>query len=197
MENIVQPRLPSFDFSPSWNPSWYVEVGPILTVHTHRPPRRLPVSASPNPFGLVHRCQPRPNLVSRVFDHHYRRRPPGLDSRSGLQPVAPRCSGDEGPEPTVGSEQDVVQVEVDQLVWRYAATLAVGPTVRIRALDLGRRAVAEGRVTGSPPSTVAAAALYLAAREAGLGLTQMHIAAVCGTTDTTIRAQARALVGDQ
>jgi len=74
-------------------------------------------------------------------------------------------------------------------VSRFSAELELPFAVRERVIDLVRIAVAEGRVTGSPPSTVAAAAIYFAAREAGLGLTQKGVAAACGTTDTTIRTQ--------
>lgn len=78
-------------------------------------------------------------------------------------------------------------------VSKFAADLAVPDRVRTRALELVRTAEANGRSMGSPPSTVAAAAVYLVARQAGLGLTQKQVAATGGTTDTTIRAQTRSL----
>ena len=83
----------------------------------------------------------------------------------------------------------------ERFVSRFAAALELPSSVRTRAIDLIQDDVTAGRVTGSPPSSIAAAAVYLAARAAGLDRTQNEVAAACGTTDTTIRTQARALEG--
>ncbi len=78
-------------------------------------------------------------------------------------------------------------------VSRFTAELELSSTVRMRAVDLVRAAVTAGRVVGNPPSSVAAAAVYLAAKAAGLELTQTEVATACGTTDTTIRNTFQAL----
>jgi transcription initiation factor TFIIB len=61
------------------------------------------------------------------------------------------------------------------------------PMARRRAEELVTRAESAGITNGRRPSGVAAACVYLAARESGLRVTQQEVATVAGTTPTTLR----------
>jgi len=68
-----------------------------------------------------------------------------------------------------------------------ATKLGLPPAVRERAKVIVRAARLVGLVSGKGPSTVAAAAVYLAAREAGISLCQKDVAAAADVTEITLR----------
>jgi transcription initiation factor TFIIB len=69
----------------------------------------------------------------------------------------------------------------------------VAPATRRRAHELACQADTAGIANGRRPSGVAAACLYLAAKETGTGLTQEDVATTAGTTATTLRCRYREL----
>lgn len=79
-------------------------------------------------------------------------------------------------------------VDPAEYVPRFASKLDLPASVRRRARDLARVAHADGLSNGKHPGGVAAACLYLAAKEAGLDLTQADAADVAGVTPVTLRS---------
>jgi len=75
---------------------------------------------------------------------------------------------------------------------RYSAELGLSRETERQALVLIERARTSG-LTGGEPSSIAAAAIYLASKQCGKKVSQRQITRVSGVTDTTIRTRYREL----
>lgn len=82
-----------------------------------------------------------------------------------------------------------------EFVPRFASELDLPDHIRREAFDLAKRAENAGLTTGSQPTGVAAACLYLVAQDHGSSLTQTRLAAVADTSTVTIRNHRRKLNG--
>lgn len=74
----------------------------------------------------------------------------------------------------------------------FASRLDLPPGVEPRAIEL-IDATEQGAMTGKNPASVAAAALYRAAKELDAHRTQEHVAEAAGVTEVTVRARLRDL----
>ena len=86
-----------------------------------------------------------------------------------------------------------------EYVPRFASRCDLSDETRYRAETLADRAVNDGLVNGCNPAGLAAACVYLAARERGERVTQTDLAEIADVTPVTIRArweELRALVDD-
>lgn len=72
---------------------------------------------------------------------------------------------------------------------RLASQLDVSAQTRYRALTLARRYEVEGQTSGRKPAGIAAACLYVAAREHQAGVTQDELADLAGVAAVTLRAR--------
>jgi len=78
-------------------------------------------------------------------------------------------------------------VDPREYLARYATELGLDSDVEGRAHDLASAAVADGLATGRNPSGVAAACLYLAAKDTAVDCTQADAAAAADVSAVTIR----------
>ncbi|MBI4399136.1 transcription initiation factor IIB [Candidatus Micrarchaeota archaeon] len=80
-----------------------------------------------------------------------------------------------------------------QYVPRLTAALKLSGQVQEKAIELLKKAVSKGLVSGRGPTGVAAAAVYIASALAGERKTQKEIADAAGVTEVTIRNRYREL----
>jgi transcription initiation factor TFIIIB Brf1 subunit/transcription initiation factor TFIIB len=83
------------------------------------------------------------------------------------------------------------RADVGAVVSRVSRRLGLPEHVESRAVELARAFVESGRASGRSTRSVAAAAVYLAAKEAGLDVGQIDVARAAGVCDVTVRYRAR------
>ncbi len=76
---------------------------------------------------------------------------------------------------------------------KFAAALNLSPKVQEEAVNIIKKALKKGLISGRGPTGVAAAAIYIAAAEHGERKTQKEVADVAGVTEVTIRNRYREL----
>ncbi len=76
---------------------------------------------------------------------------------------------------------------------RFASTLKLSGKVQEKAIDLLKKAISKGLISGRGPTGVAAAAVYIASAVEGERRTQKEVADVAGVTEVTIRNRYREL----
>ncbi len=88
---------------------------------------------------------------------------------------------------------DIPLSDPSTYVPKFAVALDLGPEVQKEAVNLIKKAVKKGLISGRGPTGVAAAALYIAAAMHGQKRTQKEVADVAGVTEVTIRNRYREL----
>ena len=88
-------------------------------------------------------------------------------------------------------------IDPAEYVPRFASRLDLSGEVERRAREYVAAAVEDGITVGRNPSGVAAACLYTAGRDVGVGLTQREAADVAGVTPVTLRSTYQALSDDE
>ncbi len=76
---------------------------------------------------------------------------------------------------------------------KFATALNLSPKVQQKAMEIIKKAISKGLISGRGPTGVAAAAIYIAAALEGERRTQKEVADVAGVTEVTIRNRYREL----
>ncbi len=76
---------------------------------------------------------------------------------------------------------------------KFATALSLSPKVQQKAMEIIKKAISKGLISGRGPTGVAAAAIYIAAALEGERRTQKEVADVAGVTEVTIRNRYREL----
>ena len=76
---------------------------------------------------------------------------------------------------------------------KFSTALGLSPKVQQRAMEIIKKAIGKGLISGRGPTGVAAAAIYIAAALEGERRTQKEVADVAGVTEVTIRNRYREL----
>jgi len=88
---------------------------------------------------------------------------------------------------------EVPLTDPSQYVPKFTAALKLSGKVQEKAIQLLKKAVAKGLISGRGPTGVAAAAVYIASAMFGERRTQKEVADVAGVTEVTIRNRYREL----
>ncbi|MHC1595330.1 MAG: transcription initiation factor IIB [Candidatus Syntropharchaeales archaeon] len=81
-----------------------------------------------------------------------------------------------------------------EFVSRFCSRLDLKEDVRTKAVEIVDRAEAQDLTVGKGPISIAAAAIYIAARMCGITRTQKEVAAATGVTEVTIRNRYKDMV---
>ncbi len=76
---------------------------------------------------------------------------------------------------------------------KFATVLGLSPKVQKKAMEIIKKAIEKGLISGRGPTGVAAAAIYIASALLGERRTQKEVADVAGVTEVTIRNRYREL----
>ncbi len=88
---------------------------------------------------------------------------------------------------------DVPLTDPSQYVPKFTAALKLSGQVQEKAIQLLKKAITKGLISGRGPTGVAAAAVYIASAMNGERRTQKEVADVAGVTEVTIRNRYREL----